>query len=460
MPVRIKVTLFFALIGFAILSLVCTSIYYFSYVNRRKNFDTRLANRAVTTARFLMQSETFNSALIQKIDAATAVSMLNKTTQAFDLDNNRIYSYADKKGDTIPVTRAILDEAKANQYAYFSFGNRDAVAYEHSDNENHVVIITAAYDADGKRNLQQLQYVLLVCFIGGILTTIVGGYFFSASLLRPIKKIADEVNEISAQNLARRIQTSKSKDEWNYLNGTLNDLLDRLEDSFETQARFIANASHELSTPLTSVSSQLEVSLQKERTPVEYRNVMQSVLHDIRHLGKLTQTLLQFAKASGTAGGIDIGLVRIDEILLRMPREMSKISSSFAVELSFDDMPEEDEKMLVLGNEDLLFSAIRNITVNACKYSSDHLAMVSLSVKNDTIAIKISDRGKGIAPDILQHIFQPFYRADDNTTEPGFGLGLSLTNRIIKLQRGRITVESIVNKGTIFTIFLPVAGTR
>jgi two-component system sensor histidine kinase ArlS len=440
--------------------LVCVAIYYFSYVSRKENFDTRLANRAVTTARFLVQSEIFNRELIQKIDAATAVAMVNKTTQAFDLDDNRIYSYSDKIGDTIPVTKAILEDAKVKQYAYFTVGDRDAVAYRHTDNDNHVVIITAAYDLDGKRNLQQLRYVLLLCFVGGILITVAGGYFFSASLLRPIRKIADEVNEISAQNLARRIGTGRSRDEWNYLNRTLNDLLDRLEDSFATQARFIANASHELSTPLTSVSSQLEVSLQKERHPEEYRRAMQSVLHDIRHLGKLTQTLLQFAKASGSAGGIEIGLVRIDEVLLRMPREMTKINPAYVVRLAFDNLPEEDEKMLVLGNEDLLFSAVRNIIVNACKYSTDHTAVVTLSVNKDTIAVQVADKGKGISPEVLQHIFQPFYRADDNPAETGFGLGLSLTSRIIKLQRGDIKVASKLNEGTIFTVFLPVAGTK
>lgn len=460
MPVRIKVTLFFAVIGFAILSLVCTAIYYFSYVNRKKNFDTRLANRAVTTVRFLVQSEIFNRELIQKIDAATVVAMVNKTTQAFDLDDNRIYSYSDKQGDSISVNKAILDDAKAKQYAYFTVGDRDAVAYRHNDNENHVVIVTAAYDLDGNRNLQQLRYVLLICFVGGIMTTVAGGYLFSASLLRPIKNIADELNDISAQNLARRIETGNSKDEWNYLSRTLNDLLDRLEESFATQARFIANASHELSTPLTSVSSQLEVSLQKERHPEEYRRVMQSVLHDVRHLGKLTQTLLQFAKASGNAGGIEIGLVRVDEILLRMPREMAKLNAAYVVKLAFDDLPEEDEKMLVLGNEDLLFSAVRNIIVNACKYSAEHIAIVTLSARKDIILIKVADKGKGIGPEVLQHIFQPFYRADDNHAEPGFGLGLSLTNRIIKLQRGDIEVDSAPGKGTVFTILLPVAGTK
>ncbi|HEY6978145.1 MAG TPA: HAMP domain-containing sensor histidine kinase [Chitinophagaceae bacterium] len=404
----------------------------------------------------MAQSETFNRELIKKIHASTAVAMADKTTQAYDYNGNRIYAYSDKPGDTVSVDKAILEEAKEKQYVYFIVNNKDGVAY-HYTGHNPVIIITAAYDADGKKNLQQLQFILWVCFVGGILITIGGGYFFSTGLLRPIRKIADELNAISAQNLTRRIATDKRRDEWNYLTQTLNELLDRLEESFETQRRFIANASHELSTPLTSVSSQLEVSLQKERNANEYRGVMQSVLQDVHHLSKLTQTLLQFAKASGTAGGLEINLVRIDEILLRMPHEMAKINNGFSVKLSFDNLPDEEERLLIFGNEDLLFSAVKNIVLNGCKYSENHVAMVMLSVENDEIIVKVRDEGKGIPADELQHIFQPFYRVDDSQVESGFGLGLSLASRIIKLHRGNIKVESVINEGTTFTVELPVA---
>lgn len=460
MPVRIKITLYFALIVFAILTLLCSAVYYFSFINRQKNFNTRLINRAVTTARLLAQSETFNQQLIQKIDASTALAMTNKTVQAYDFFDNRIYSYAEKPGDTISVDKTILEKARKDQYVYFTSNEKDAAGYYFTDKNNGVIIIIAAYDAEGKKNLEQLRYILWACFTGGILIALAGGYFFTSGLLRPVRKIADELNDISAQNLARRIVSRNSKDEWDYLTNTLNELLDRLEESFDTQRRFIANASHELSTPLTSISSQLEVSLQRERGISDYKNVMESVLQDVRHLSKLTQTLLEFAKASGTSGGIEINLVRIDEVLLRMPRDMAKLNNEYIVKLSFNDLPEEEEKLLIFGNEDLLFSAIRNIVLNACKYSSDHIATIILSVLQNQIIVRINDQGKGIAADELQNIFQPFFRAGDHKTESGFGLGLSLTSRIIKLHRGHIKVDSVVDKGTTFSIYLPVAGTK
>ena len=223
------------------------------------------------------------------------------------------------------------------------------------------------------------------------------------------------------------------------------------------QRRFISNASHELSTPLTIISSQLEVSLQRERSAEEYKNVLQSVYQDVQHLTKLTQTLLEFAKASGNPGGLEIDLVRIDEIILNLPAEVLKINPAYTVKIEFDDLPEEEENLLVFGNEPLLSTAINNIVINACKYSRDQQANVKLQVSENAISIDVMDRGKGIAPSELEKIFQPFYRTEESRSEAGFGLGLSLASRIIKIHKGSIEVTSETNKGTIFHIKFPPA---
>ncbi|CAN5482524.1 ATP-binding protein [soil metagenome] len=458
MPVKVRITLFFTMIVFVILTMVCISIYTIAYTNREKNFKTRLTNRAVTTARLLSQTDVFNQALIQKIDSSTSVAMLNKTIQAYSYTGQRIYSYADKAADTISVSEEILEAAKKKDFFYFTINQKDAVAYHYADGNAKLIIITAASDPEGQKNLQQLRFILWSCFWGGILFTIAGGYLFSKSLLRPVKKIADEVNDITAQNLTKRIVSPFRKDEWSYLAQTINTLLNRLEESFETQGRFIANASHEMSTPLTSIYSQLEVSLQKDRDAKAYRQVMQSVLEDVHHLNKLTQTLLQFAKASGTSAGIEISLVRIDEILLRMPGEMFKLNNNYHVKISFEKLPEEETKLLIFGNEGLLFSAIKNIVINACKYSPDHVALLKLAVVQNDIFVTVADKGAGIPKESLALIFQPFYQAGENRSEEGFGLGLPLAARIIKLHKGTIKVDSEPGQGSSFEIQLPIAG--
>lgn len=457
---KFRITIFFTAIVFAILSIVCISIYYFAYENRVHNAKIRLTNRATTTARLLSQDDIFSEDLIQRIDTATSQAMTDKTIQAYDYNGILIYEYADEPADTFALSPAMLEAAKKSNKIYFMIDDRDAVACHFTEGDTPMILIAASSDPQGHDHLEQLRFILAGCFFGALIITIASGYFFSQRLLRPVRKIADDINEITAQNLTKRIKSTGRNDEWDYLAQTLNVLLDRLEESFDTQGRFISNASHELSTPLTSIFSQLEVSLQKERDADAYRKVMQSVLEDVHHLNKLTQTLLQFAKASGTSAGLDIYLIRIDEILLRMPGEMSKVHADYHVKISFEDLPTEEERLLVFGNEGLVFSAIRNIVLNACKYSEDHTALLELSVTGDMIIVKVADHGKGIPTEKLDKIFQPFFRAEENRGEPGFGLGLSLAARIVKLHRGEIKVISKPDKGTSFSIILPVASNK
>ncbi|HEY1213680.1 MAG TPA: ATP-binding protein, partial [Bryobacteraceae bacterium] len=163
-------------------------------------------------------------------------------------------------------------------------------------------------------------------------------------------------------------------------------------------------------------------------------------------------------RASGTAGGLEIDLLRVDEILLRLPAEITKTNPLFTVTLDFDHLPEAEEALLVFGNEDLLFTAIRNIVSNACKYSDDHHAVVRLVVHGTEILIAVEDKGRGIGEEEWENIFQPFYRSDDGLAIPGFGLGLSLARRILQLHKGFIGVRSVLGEGSVFTITLPSAA--
>lgn len=448
----------FASIVLVILILVCGSIYYFSYTNRLNSFKTRLTNWAITTGRLLGQSTVFDQQMMLTIDASTMLAMKDKTVQAYDHLNNRIYIYSDSDAETIQFPGDLLNRTREEGDIFFSLGKRDVISHYYHDKEFSVVMIVAAFDEAGKQKLVQLSYILAFSFTGGILIAIAAGYMFSKRLLTPLRKIADEINEISVQNLAGRIKSGEGKDEWNYLAETLNQLLYRLQDGFEIHRRFISNASHELSTPLTSISSQLEISLNRDREASEYRQTMESIHQDVRQLSRLTQTLLEFARASGDPGGLEIDLVRIDEVLMALPGEITKLNQSHIVKLVFEKLPDEEEQLLVFGNEELLITALRNITVNACKYSDNHLAVVRLVSENNQIMIYIEDEGKGIPEGELQNIFQPFYRVSNNRNIKGFGLGLSLTNQIIKLHKGRINVHSVVGKGTVFTITLPIAG--
>ena len=457
MPVRLRITFLFLVLVMIILGIVCSGIYYFSYNERINNIKTRLTNRAKTTAKLITQREIFDQRLVQRIDSLTTLTLKYKIVEAYDKQNHKIYNYSDFSGDTLNISEDLLEYTRLKGSKFFSYNDKEVISFYYNENNEGIVVISAARDIDGKNGLYTLFKILLVSFFIGNAIVLITGYFFSGRLLLPIKKIASDVEEISAQNLARRIKTSGTKDEWSQLTITLNSLLNRLQESFEFQRRFIANASHELSTPLTSISSQLEVSLQRERDAKEYRQVMESIYQDVRNMSKLTQTLLEFAKASGSNTGLEINLIRIDEIILRIPSEITRSNPKFSVSLEFEKLPEEEENLLVFGNEILLLMAIKNVAINACKYSDDQHATILLEIGEKEIKIIISDNGKGIPETELNNIFQPFYRVKENTESHGFGLGLSLALKIITIHKGSIKVTSVENKGTKFEISIPAA---
>jgi signal transduction histidine kinase len=238
------------------------------------------------------------------------------------------------------------------------------------------------------------------------------------------------------------------------LNATFNDLLNRLEESFSIQRRFISNASHELSTPLTSVSSQIEVALLQDRSADQYKQVLQSILEDVQELNQLTKNLLEIAKA-GTHGTISLDKIRLDEVLFRAHGEVLKQHPGFKIIIKFEDLPEDENECSVFGNSHLLHSAFKNIMENGCKYSPDNTVHVKLSFRGQDAELTFINKSDTLSADELNRLFEPFYRSLNAEGQPGVGLGLTLTRRIIGLHKGTLKAESDPEKGTIFTIVLP-----
>jgi signal transduction histidine kinase len=231
-------------------------------------------------------------------------------------------------------------------------------------------------------------------------------------------------------------------------------LLGRLQESFAIQRRFISNASHELSTPLTSVSSQLEVTLQKERSVAEYKQVLFSISEDVQQMRQLTKSLLEIAK-TGSQGSIELNEVRVDELMLRVTADVKRLSSNYKVELNFGEFPEDEKDFVVFGNSELLYIAIKNLVENGCKYSPDKTSIVDLLFKDHKVFVEVMNKGDVIAAEEIRQIFQPFYRGVSHPDTKGFGLGLALAQRIVALHKGSIRVQSDITSGTNFTIELP-----
>jgi signal transduction histidine kinase len=169
---------------------------------------------------------------------------------------------------------------------------------------------------------------------------------------------------------------------------------------------------------------------------------------------QLTRALLEIAK-TGSQGGIELNEIRVDEVLLKVVGDVKKLSTAYNVELDFGEFPEDEKDCVVFGNNDLLYIAIKNIVENGCKYSPDHTSAVDLSFLHHKVFVRVLNRGNVIPEDELPQIFQPFYRGSGTGSSRGFGLGLSLAQRIMGLHKGTILVQSDPVNGTRFTIELP-----
>jgi signal transduction histidine kinase len=266
------------------------------------------------------------------------------------------------------------------------------------------------------------------------------------------------VDRISISRLGSRLDEGNRHDEIARLAITFNKMLARLESAFQMQRNFISYASHELRTPLTAITSQIEVMLEKERPAEYYREIALSTLEDIRNMSALSNGLLQLANASLDISAIRFAEIRLDELLWQARAELLKTNPEYGIVIEFENFPENDKELTVRANEQLLKIAFGNVMDNGCKFSADKQLRLSISTIPGFIELKFVDKGIGIEPHEIEKIFEPFYRADNARSIKGHGLGMTLTDKIIQLHEGRISISSRPGAGTTVLIGLPSLG--
>jgi two-component system OmpR family sensor kinase len=241
-------------------------------------------------------------------------------------------------------------------------------------------------------------------------------------------------------------------------------MFDRIEEAFRLQKQFTADASHELKTPLTILLGEIEVALSNPRTAEDYVNILGSAVEEIRRITKIVNELLTIARLESGELRMQKLPIRLDELLLDSVSKTSAYASRRSIGINFeihDKSGEESEEVVVEGDEDKLLSVFINLLDNAIKYSDDHsLIRVVLKAGKDFAEVAIIDKGVGIAPEDLPHIFDRFYRADKSRssdgTHRGTGLGLSISKYLVEAHSGTISIRSEKGEGTTATVRLPI----
>lgn len=449
MKIRLKLTLLFTFLFVALL-LAFALIINFSYSEFREDrFFKRLEQRAITQANLLLDAGV-DPGVLQLIyrnqDDEEEVAI-------FDTTFNLIY-HDGPDIDKVKETPEMMQLINRKRLIYFHIGNDQAVGFLYQHKGKKYIITAAAEDAQGLRKLHNLQFTLVTGFIVGIILTLVAGRFFSKKALSPVSDMVEKVADITATNLHLRLPEGNGKDEIAELALSFNRMLNRLESSFEAQKQFVSNISHELRTPLATMITELELASIKPRTENAYRETINLALSDAKKLARLSNDLLDFAKASYDQAEITFKPLRIDEVLLDARMQVIKSDNNYQVSILFEEEIENEQLLTLNGNEYLLKVAFANLMENGCKFSKNKQCKVSIRFDTEHLLVQFTDHGVGIPAEDLPHIFKAFYRGNNKAHAGGNGIGLSLTDRIIRLHRGSISVRSNPGQGTTFLVQL------
>jgi two-component system OmpR family sensor kinase len=312
--------------------------------------------------------------------------------------------------------------------------------------------------------LFRLRLIIFTLVPFAIVVASIGGWFLSNRAFKPINQVISAARTITAERLHERLFVSSVDDEINRLSTTLNEMIERLEQSFLAQKQFTADASHELRTPLTILAGEIEVALQRCRTTGEYQQILQSNLEEIRRLQKIVNALLLLSHIDSGKMTIGRNPIRLDEVLISAIQKVNRSAKTqrILIDLQLDDSGGEDlREIVVLADSASLQNVFLNILDNAIKFShAGSKVSCALKAINGRVEITIKDNGEGIAPDHLGHVFDRFYRVDHsfgNVRKSGAGLGLAIAKAVIEAHGGTISLKSSTGQGTTVRVILPIA---
>ena len=450
MKIRTRLTILFTLVTATILLVFAAIIIYSAKENREREFYALLKKEAITKANLILNAE-IDSKTLQDIYRNNRAT-LNEVEVAIYNPSFKLLYHDAVDIDVVKETKPMIDEIAKKGEIQFYQKEWQVIGTTYQFEGKKYIITAAAYDGFGYVKIYNLIETCIVVFIISILVLFMAGRFFSKQAFEPIVNMTDKAKMISATNLDLRLDTNESKDEISELASTFNEMLNRLENSFDSQKHFVSNISHELRTPLSAIIAELELSTHKERNVDEYKTVILNTLQDAKKLAKLSNSLLDLAKANYDPSEIAFKQVRIDEVLLDARQQVQKSNPNYNIAIHFENDFEDDNQISVNANEYLLKVAFVNLFENGCKFSDDKQSLVSISFEKNKIKLNFSDNGIGISTEELEHIFTPFYRGSNKTHADGNGIGLSLTKKIIQLHKGTISVFSKKNEGTTFTV--------
>jgi len=308
---------------------------------------------------------------------------------------------------------------------------------------------------DERSRVNHLTMILVSTGTAILAVGMLGGWWLSRRAIAPIERMSQTADEMQSNTLSHRVDVKGFDTEFAKLGTVLNSMFDRLNDSFQQQRRFVADASHEMRTPLSVIMSSTGLALSKDREPEEYRMQLETCQRSANRMHQLVESLLMLARLDGSQPPEPSVLVDLAKLAAESVAWLEDLASEKNIQLKTNLQPS-----FVIGHPSLLNQVLTNLIVNAIQYNRAG-GTVYINVQNDSnsVLLVVEDDGIGIPSSDIPHLFERFYRVDQarSRNSGGSGLGLSICHRIVQIHGGSIEVDSTVGEGSKFKVRLPVA---
>ena len=471
MSIRLRFTLLYTLILAVTLIIFGVVLYFIQSTDTLSSIkqDLTLSANRLAEAALRAESRPFPDSSLPppdpipfdqfSSDQAFQVFPEREVRRILDSDANLVTSPFGRQEDVLPLSEEGLQtlQEKKEWWSTEIVSDEKMLIYSRPVIVNAEVVYIVQVARSLKERDQTLQSLATTLLAAGSIVILVAfgiGWILSGITLRPIHRITQTAREIGAErDFARRVDYTGPTDEVGQLASTFNSMLGRLQDAYQKvghslqmQRDFVADVSHELRTPLTTLRGNLGL-LRHAPPPEEQADIVNDMVDESDRLIRLVNDLLQLARADA-GRSLTKEAVDVSSMLDEACRQARQLEPQRQIQL--DVSPH----LNVMGDRDALKQVLLIVLDNALKHSTSDIYL-SASQEASRVEIRVQDFGVGIPPEKLGHVFDRFYRGDDTSAIPGFGLGLSIAKSLVDGMNGEISIKSVPDTGTTVTLDLP-----
>ncbi len=470
-----KLAILYATTTFSVL-LIASGLLYWSVLDHlQKEHQSLVSAKIVELRHYFKDSSLLGETLYSLIDAEHHHSQVTHSSaihpgiphhiflRIFDEQNNLLVESNLPQALPTPLNFPLIDQQdttsisiiKVNPESDQLFLLGSAWAETTSNKQARKVLIHALLKlAPDESLLSNFQRTLAAVLFFGVLASAFTGFWVTRRGLRPLRQITETIQNINVQQLNEQVNSGQWPKEISLLANAFDQMLARLDQSFARLSQFSADLAHELRTPVNNLMGTAEVALSRDRSPEEYREILESNIEECGRIARMIDELLFLARAENPKTEISCVAFQIEKEFEVITEFYDMLASDQQVSIKY-----QSNQVTLFADPNLLRRILSNLISNALRYSkaNGHINLSASISKDKSVVITISDTGEGIDEDLLPQIFDRFFRADKSRQrdKQGSGLGLAIVKSIMDLHGGQVLITSKLQQGTQVKLIFP-----